>query len=550
TFGKTPLDLGGQSLLTVTEDPSGKLLIGGMFSQVNGYSIGGIARLDANGNLDRTFNIGNGFGFPGGYPEVHKILIKNDPVKDADDYGILVGGLFKTFKGLKIDGNAKSGLVQLNLNGTFNRSFRVTDDCCSGGGVRDMVFDNTGNIVVGGEFGVAGGITTKRIARLNRNGGTPAKPPLFDVSFTPLTTKVPDNAINSVLVLPDGKILVGGKFNAFLDFGPGGGGKPVPEVGRYLARLNANGTLDIPSVADADVDFAPIDFAPPTTYSLFEPGIQAMKLDPMGRVLVGGRFSSPAGNFIRLESDSSALDVTFNINAGFDGPVLDFLIRDFVDSKGGVVVPGGRIVTVGDFTSFDRVDIQQNVLELADVSVLADFSIKLQAIKVSNSEVNLKWMGNNSILTYEIQRSINGSQFQTIGARSTTSSVTAFQYKDQALQGYPYLYYRVAAKGQSGEYYYSNVVKVAFSTSEASLLPLSASSVRLKYAGGILNGSKVVIQSITADGKLHLQKEVAIGSRSVETVVPLPVPLTEGFLLLRDEQGAVLYKTYYRTPGK
>jgi uncharacterized delta-60 repeat protein len=549
TFGTTPINTGAQSILTVTEDPGGNLLIGGMFKQVNGLDIGGIARLDPNGNLDPGFNIGTGFGFGGGYPEVHKILIKNDSTRDANDYGILVGGLFETFKGSDIDPGANSGLVQLNFDGSYNRSFKVTDDCCSGGGVRDMVFDNDGNIVAVGEFGVAGGVTTKRVARLLRNGGAAAQPGIFDPSFMPLNEKVPNNAVNSVLVLPDNKILIGGKFTAFLDVGPGGGGNPMPEVGSYLARLNADGTLDIPSIADQDPDFAPIGLTQPILFSSFEPGVQALKLDPTGRVLVGGRFANPAGNLFRLDA-SGILDDDFNINTGFNGPVLDFVFRDIVNSEGDIIGAGELIVTVGDFSSFDNVSKQQNVLELGNATVLATNAIKLIATKINNTEVKLQWLGVSDMLTYELQRSNNGSQFQTIVTRSSLSASISFIYNDQAIQGHSVLYYRLIAKGNAGDIHYSDVVKLSFATVQTSLLPLSTTTLKLIYAGNTIYTDKLIIQSITADGKLIWQKETPARSNSISTTISLPVPLSTGFLLLRDERGALLYKTYYLATSK
>lgn len=549
TFGTTPLNLGGQPLLTVAEDPKGNLLIGGMFKEVNGQAIGGIARLTPNGNLDPSFTIGTGFGAVSGqtYPEVHKILIKNDPAKDVDDYGILVGGLFKSFNGVDTDGGVKGGLVQLNFNGTYNRSFKVTDDCCSGGGVRDMVFDNDGNIVAVGEFGVAGGVTTKRVARLLRNGGTATQPVIFDPTFKPLNAKVPNNAVNSVLVLPDNKIMIGGKFTAFLDFGPGGGGNPMPEVGSYLARLNANGTLDIPSIADPDPDFVPLGLTSPTLFSIFEPGVQVLKLDPMGRILVGGRFANPKGNLFRLDA-SGVLDGDFNINAGFNGPVLDFIFRDIVNKDGDVIARGELIATVGDFSSFDNVSKQQNVLELGNATVLATNMLKLNATKVNNTGVKLQWAGTSDILTYELQRSGNGSQFQTIATRSNSNGIII--YNDQSIQGYAILYYRLLAKGKAGEIHFSDVVKLSFTSAQASLQPLSATSLKLTYTGNALYGDKLIIQSIAADGKLIWQKQSAARGNSINTVISLPVPMSNSFLLVRDEQGALLYKTYYMATSK
>ena len=85
-----------------------------------------------------------------------------------------------------------------------------------------------------------------------------------DPSFDPaaITTQFGATFVNAVAVQPDGKILVGGFFDA------------VSGTDRQgLARLNADGSLDA-------------TFIPP----LVAPGVKAIALQPDGKILVGGGF--------------------------------------------------------------------------------------------------------------------------------------------------------------------------------------------------------------------------------------------------------------------
>ena len=112
-----------------------------------------------------------------------------------------------------------------------------------------------------------------------------------------------NGTVRAAVVQPDGKILIGGDFTSLA---PNGG----PSVARYyIARLNTDGTLDVP-------------FNPGTNTSVY-----AIALQPDGKILVGGQFTmvSPNGgpgvtrnDIARLNADGT-LDTTFDPN--MDGDV-------------------------------------------------------------------------------------------------------------------------------------------------------------------------------------------------------------------------------------
>src|SRR5205085_8188977 len=94
-----------------------------------------------------------------------------------------------------------------------------------------------------------------------------------------------------------------------------------------IARLNPNGSLD--GSFNASIDSIPI--------------VYAIKVQPDGKIVVGGSFTSIAGvarnRVARLNSDGS-LDTTFNPGAGANDTVMALAIQ-----------PDGEIIIGGAFTS-------------------------------------------------------------------------------------------------------------------------------------------------------------------------------------------------------
>jgi uncharacterized delta-60 repeat protein len=113
--------------------------------------------------------------------------------------------------------------------------------------------------VVGGDFTEIDGITRNRIARLERDG-------TLDTSFDP--GQGADGEVRSVLIQPDGKILIGGSF------------RNIGAVERHgIARLNEDGSPDL--------QFTPRRYEP---YEIY-----ALALEPNGKILVGGSWITPIG---------------------------------------------------------------------------------------------------------------------------------------------------------------------------------------------------------------------------------------------------------------
>jgi uncharacterized delta-60 repeat protein len=115
----TPATLGGPTALTVQTD--GKILLGGVFSQIGNASSGlarnNIGRLNANGNPDSQFVAETNTG-PAG-----QVIAMTEEA----DGSIVVGGAFT-----EMDGQTRNGITRLLSTGTLDPTFNVTDDIFPG----------------------------------------------------------------------------------------------------------------------------------------------------------------------------------------------------------------------------------------------------------------------------------------------------------------------------------------------------------------------------------------------------------------------------------
>ena len=286
----TGFDPGANGTVTALAiQADGKILVGGDFTLLGGGGAGVtsrnyVGRLNPDGSLDLTFN-------PGANAPLNVLALQPDGE-------ILIGGEFSLVGGSGTGTTPRNHLARLHADGSLDLTFEPDN----GGFVYGLSVQANGQIVVGG---------CSFLLRLNSNGSR-------DLSFDPGV----DSCVITVAVEPDGQILVGGVFTTL-----GGGGTGTTARNR-LGRLNADGALD-PG---------------------FNPGaneqVQSVVLQPDGRILVGGAFTTLGGgglgttvrNYLgRLESDGS-LDSSFN-------PGADSWIQSLV------VQPDGKIVVAGDFNT-------------------------------------------------------------------------------------------------------------------------------------------------------------------------------------------------------
>jgi uncharacterized delta-60 repeat protein len=262
------------------------------------------------GSLDTNFNVGSGSS-----GDLRSLALQPDGK-------ILAGGRFKAF-----DDVALQGIVRLDTNGSLETTFSPSPH----GVVHAIALQADGKIVIGGDFTSVSGHRRSRLARLNADGS-------LDNDFDPGGAL--NHEVRSLLVQPDGKILVGGSFDA-------AGGRRHNRI----TRFNANGARD----------------------KGFNPGggasriVWAFAIQPGGKILVAGDFPAfndrPCGYLARLQPDGS-FDPSFQIGSGADGPVLALYIQD-----------NGKILIGGKFAVFNGIPRNHLARLNPDGTVDASFDV-------------------------------------------------------------------------------------------------------------------------------------------------------------------------------
>ncbi len=209
-------------VLSIAVQADGKVLLGGYFTTLQPNGAGAairrqyIARVNADGTLDTGFD-------PKPNDYVYTLAVQ-------EDGKVLLGGHFTT---LQPNGagatTARQRIARVNADGTLDMGF----DPKVNGSVHNVAVQADGKVLLGGFFSTlqpngAGTATARNnIARVNADG-------TLDPGFDPK----PNGSVHSVAVQADGKLLLGGQFTNL----PNGAGTPI--VRQFIARVNADGTLD------------------------------------------------------------------------------------------------------------------------------------------------------------------------------------------------------------------------------------------------------------------------------------------------------------------
>jgi uncharacterized delta-60 repeat protein len=246
--------------------PGGKILASGSFYFVNNQERPGLVRLHANGGVDTSFN--TGLRQPSGIVD---ILFRQP------DRKILIGGNFDF-----LNNNPTRYIARLNPDGSVDTTFR--SNAAIRGKIKAFAVQPDGKILVAGEFYLING-TGRGLIRLNADGA-------MDNSFVSPTSLTHPHSIAigiySVTALADGKILIGGNFANINDSGRAA-----------LARLNPNGTIDNSYTVTTNTDSV---WASVTVMLRQSNG----KIVTNGKLVQNGVTKFPA----RLNADGS-LDTTF-----------------------------------------------------------------------------------------------------------------------------------------------------------------------------------------------------------------------------------------------
>jgi uncharacterized delta-60 repeat protein len=303
---------------SIVQQPDGKLIIGGWFTNIAGNTKRSVARLNLDGSLDLTFSNNVSGGLSCSFVQ-------------SDGRIIIAGEL------MNVDGEPRKSIARLNADGSLDKAFNpVLPSTSFVPAIANMLVQPDNKFILLGEnclrldldggldpsfnFSVQSGtyyscsamqvdgkaFIGNNIQRFNSNGTSDG------------TFQAPAGAFGICLAVQhDGKILVGGSF-------PISGG--VSKT--YLARLLTNGTMD-PTFR-------------PTIDGPSGPFISCIALQTDGRIIIGGDFTIVNGAcrqyIARLNQDGS-LDSGFDPQA--DGPVTTIAVQ-----SDGKVVMGGLFTNI------------------------------------------------------------------------------------------------------------------------------------------------------------------------------------------------------------
>jgi uncharacterized repeat protein (TIGR01451 family)/uncharacterized delta-60 repeat protein len=294
TFSSTATNAGANdSVLALLSQTDRRILVGGRFSVISGAPRNFLARLNADGTIDSTFNPGSG-------PDNTVFALAETFVNGSRK--LLIGGGFPNYNTIP-----SSYLVRLNNDGSLDTTFNT------GFGLNGTVFaialQPDGKVVIGGDFTSVNGTSRNGIARLNSDGS-------LDLSFDPGAGA--SDSVRAIAIESDGRILLGGAFHNV-------NGVTL----NHLARLNAGGSVD----------------------NTFSPGLGAndlvnsITIQPDTRIVLGGQFTLydgvTRGRITRLNNDGTQ-DTMINFGTGANSFVAAALVQT-----------NGQIVLAGGFTQYD-----------------------------------------------------------------------------------------------------------------------------------------------------------------------------------------------------
>jgi uncharacterized delta-60 repeat protein len=411
----------------VKQQSDGKILIGGAFTVYNHILRSRIARLNSDGTLDSTFNVGTGTN-----NTVRTIAVQSDNK-------IIIGGHFTSYNGTNIN-----RIVRLNIDGSLDTSFTVGSGF--DGTVRSVLIQSNGRIIVVGDFSNYNGTGRNRIARLNADGS-------LDNSFVSGAATV--GTIMTVELQLDGKILIGGNFLSY-------GGTPVNRI----TRLNSDGTLDSTfnnAGAGADND----------VYTI------VTQLD--GQIIIGGRFANYNGvnknGIARLNVDGS-LDSSFDIGTGFNSYGVETI----------TIQLDGQIIVGGWFTNYNGVDTNK----IARLNTNGDLD-----------------------LTFDMGTGINNYRVGFGGG----AVYEVFSYSDRLIIGGTFTSFNDLPTPYMARIHLTTQDTISLSQDNTFMLQFGLSQMKFQEANMLLSGTKVGIGTDVLTSTLTIQSKGSTSSTSALNIL-------------------------------
>lgn len=327
---------------SITVQDDGRALIGGFFRVVNGVPRGGIARLNADGSLDRSFleGLSGAANAVYGAGMVHAIAVQTDGK-------VLFAGNFES-----VNGGNRLRIARLNADGSLDTGYQHE---LAGVGGGHSIYVNSiavggqdGKAVIAGNFASVNGALRRGIARLNADGSLDGS---FQSGLAGTLGGLGYGPVNAVAPQEDGRIVIGGGFQ-----------RVNGETRHGLARLDSNGRID--------EAFAALEL-------LEGSYVSSLAIERDGRILVGGWLRVPGiaipCAIARLKPDGSR-DQSFSVEGlGSVGSIA--LQRD------------GSVVIAGGFSRVNGVPVPG----IARLWGTADLEPRITSLQRNRSGTHLTW---------------------------------------------------------------------------------------------------------------------------------------------------------------
>lgn len=380
----------------ITVQPNGDILIGGIFTQVNGVNRGRLARLHSDGTLDADFRAGanttsSAVNSITWMPSVQKWLI---------------GGNFVQFGTFPTTGTtaatslvARYRLALVDDTGALDTTFNLAANpgsatFAAATTVNSIVVDTAGRVWIGGGFTQVGNIGGTPQSRGNLavilpgagGGAGGLDPDCATPSYT-------GGAVNCIVPEPQGTIMVGGDFTG----GTSAYGTLLTSTTDYLQRLDliAGGSGQPANLFVFNTSFTPV---------LAAGGVNTVASQAGGGLLVGGLFTSVTAKTVSFATGSEVIstspatltrirlarldvngnvDADFNPNYGLPGTPTSSCaeMNGITIDETGDVYLGGRFTYIG-------ATLRTNAARLSNPIATYGFSRTPTQLTITSSEAS------------------------------------------------------------------------------------------------------------------------------------------------------------------
>jgi uncharacterized delta-60 repeat protein len=455
-----------------------KIVFVGGFSKING-STSSVARIDQNGQLDSTFNGGEGTSIlesPSSIVGVHALVKEN-----SGSY--LFGARVGKIASINTTALATTTLItRINSDGSVDSSFAPIFDSAAVS-IGDILPFGTDIFVYGKFFGI-GGYPIYRFAKLKYDG---TLDPTFAANYSANGTAGLTTGSFGIGTIGNGNLVTDGS-NIY--------------IGGYIQNyVNSSGaTTTVGNIVKFDSD-GHFDYAfAANSGTGFNGPITRMRIRPDGKLVVLGNFVTYNGTStirVALLNQDGTLDMTFKNNSGTG------LVSGFNDGNAGLVVQPDNKIIIGttNVTSYNGTSTSQIIRLNADGTLDKTFTDHIGLGLSSGQVVNLALTSDGSLIIGGTVQKFNNISLSAFG-------VTLLKTKTPD----------APAVAAVDGHVYSSTLNIATSTVLFSGTGSSTATVR------IFDGSSEIASTTVNDtGSWSVTPTIAQGTHAIGVVQSLDV---------------------------